>query len=740
MRLDISNLLTALLVVHEVRAGPLRPMRYAPPRRLGSREDVVNTEDRHRRREENFPECQPEKHGGGFGGGGFFGEIRDPQASVLSYVPPTEKRTQSDPPSRNPDPTPSPEICILPSAESSDAEDTTEVPSTAKPNETATGAREGISDTAGGLEEPTQAPESTVDKTSPAQTNGSPVVPTEEPSSGAVSETSTSDRASEEPTDAPKGTAGETAPAQTKSSPAEPTEDPSSGVGSETPTEGRVTETPSNSEESTATGPGSASGDPASAAESETGAEASGTLAGTSPGPTKTVTVTVTPEDDKTTGTADEETGSATASDGAASSGDPGEPGLTSAVSSSVDDPSPTESPIEGTDANTDEPPSPTGVVTDTDPGAVPSATEGRGASTDVASSAVGSETGTDATSTATGAQPSPSEVPPDNSTELTITPTGTVNMEVPTEVRMRPTSTATVPADVMERNIERAKELNELYSSLTRLSACKEGQIACVDGGVARCRAGAFSVEGCAAGMTCYALPMRTVRGTQIKCATEEEAAASLGQDGVPSQEPSGSASAAPGESPSEIASEAPSASATQAPGDGASEPPRESTQAPSQPAGGSTTTVTQQSTVTITSVVTPTKQLTFSSIITGGRLVSSSREQEPGETPAQSTEVGAVIPTTLGQSEPAEAGAPSPTREEPFPSNPIQIIPIKLEEGETSPTPEPPLQDLPVNHPVEVPISFRVPFGPATTVPVTVTVSAVETETVTETVTVGA
>ena len=60
MRLDVSNLLVALLVVHEVRAGPLRLVKYASPitrvgRALLTR--MIDTRDRKR----TFPSARRSK-------------------------------------------------------------------------------------------------------------------------------------------------------------------------------------------------------------------------------------------------------------------------------------------------------------------------------------------------------------------------------------------------------------------------------------------------------------------------------------------------------------------------------------------------------------------------------------------------------------------------------------------------------------------------------------------------------
>ncbi|OTB13836.1 hypothetical protein K445DRAFT_28887, partial [Daldinia sp. EC12] len=82
------------------------------------------------------------------------------------------------------------------------------------------------------------------------------------------------------------------------------------------------------------------------------------------------------------------------------------------------------------------------------------------------------------------------------------------------------------------------AKSYNKVFTSLTEESACASGQVACVNGNIGKCSsAGAFEITPCADTLTCYALPMTTVRGVQIGCWDDATARKALGGDVPPAE-----------------------------------------------------------------------------------------------------------------------------------------------------------------------------------------------------------
>ena len=261
-----------------------------------------------------------------------------------------------------------------------------------------------------------------------------------------------------------------------------------------------------------------------------------------------------------------------------------------------------------------------------------------------------------------------------------------------------------------MESNLEMAKALIDIYADLTPLSACSEGQIACVEGSFAKCNGGAFDLQACPKGSSCLVLPLDNVENVIIMCATEEEAAV-LG-DAVPSGIFSGSA----GPTSGGIATGVPSGGAGQTSGESVAPSPSEGpTEAPSQPGDSVTTTITEQSTVTITSTIESTRGRK-STVEEPG--VSDISTKDPEETPpptdpeapfpttvvaseieseAPSIEApssdGAVLPTN-GASDPVETKEPNPS-EGTGPVSPIKAFVEDLVNGDnpTSPSPSSPI-----------------------------------------------
>ncbi|KAK1457182.1 hypothetical protein CCUS01_01649 [Colletotrichum cuscutae] len=108
---------------------------------------------------------------------------------------------------------------------------------------------------------------------------------------------------------------------------------------------------------------------------------------------------------------------------------------------------------------------------------------------------------------------------------------TGTPNNQVPTIRTSTPAATATISPAVAANNLASAKTFNTLFASLTEQSACTAGQIACVKGNVGFCGAnGAFAIQSCGSGTSCFALPMTTTEGVIVGCYDPKVASQVLG------------------------------------------------------------------------------------------------------------------------------------------------------------------------------------------------------------------
>ncbi|KAK3376749.1 hypothetical protein B0T24DRAFT_228300 [Lasiosphaeria ovina] len=118
-------------------------------------------------------------------------------------------------------------------------------------------------------------------------------------------------------------------------------------------------------------------------------------------------------------------------------------------------------------------------------------------------------------------------------------TVTGTPISNVPTVITSLPAPTATVDAAVYAKNLELARQYNNLFANLTRESACREPQAACITGDVAKCGTnGGFVVTPCPSDTSCFALPMNTTDAVELSCVDKAAAAFILGT--LPSSSPS--------------------------------------------------------------------------------------------------------------------------------------------------------------------------------------------------------
>ncbi|GJC91726.1 prefoldin subunit [Colletotrichum higginsianum] len=107
----------------------------------------------------------------------------------------------------------------------------------------------------------------------------------------------------------------------------------------------------------------------------------------------------------------------------------------------------------------------------------------------------------------------------------------GTPNNQVPTIRTSTPAASTTVSPEVAANNLASAKTFNSLFASLTENSACAAGQIACVKGNIGLCGPdGAFAIQSCGAGTSCFALPMKTTEGVIVGCYDPEVASGILG------------------------------------------------------------------------------------------------------------------------------------------------------------------------------------------------------------------
>jgi hypothetical protein len=108
---------------------------------------------------------------------------------------------------------------------------------------------------------------------------------------------------------------------------------------------------------------------------------------------------------------------------------------------------------------------------------------------------------------------------------------TGSPNSKIPTAVTDIPFPTGTISPDILQSNLETAKQFNADFATLTPDSSCLANQAACITGKTALCGpAGTFVLTACPSGATCFALPMDNTEGVQLKCVDKATAERILG------------------------------------------------------------------------------------------------------------------------------------------------------------------------------------------------------------------
>ncbi|EJD00761.1 uncharacterized protein FOMMEDRAFT_88318, partial [Fomitiporia mediterranea MF3/22] len=78
------------------------------------------------------------------------------------------------------------------------------------------------------------------------------------------------------------------------------------------------------------------------------------------------------------------------------------------------------------------------------------------------------------------------------------------------------------------------AQALNAKFATLTAGDSCSDGENACVGTKFAQCTGGTWSVNDCAGGTQCFALPLVNSRGTSVTCDTENDALARIQATGA--------------------------------------------------------------------------------------------------------------------------------------------------------------------------------------------------------------
>ncbi|KAK4447722.1 hypothetical protein QBC34DRAFT_123013 [Podospora aff. communis PSN243] len=117
------------------------------------------------------------------------------------------------------------------------------------------------------------------------------------------------------------------------------------------------------------------------------------------------------------------------------------------------------------------------------------------------------------------------------NASDAPAKATGSPNSKIPTVVTDIPSPTGTISPDVLQSNLDTAKQFNADFATLTPESSCLANQAACITGKTALCGpAGAFVLTACPSGQSCFALPMDTTAGVQLKCVDKSTAERILG------------------------------------------------------------------------------------------------------------------------------------------------------------------------------------------------------------------
>ncbi|EIN08910.1 hypothetical protein PUNSTDRAFT_120434 [Punctularia strigosozonata HHB-11173 SS5] len=94
--------------------------------------------------------------------------------------------------------------------------------------------------------------------------------------------------------------------------------------------------------------------------------------------------------------------------------------------------------------------------------------------------------------------------------------------------------SASSSSSDFHLQNGKDAQALNAKFASLTSSDSCSDGEQACVSGSFAQCVGGTWTVSQCAAGTSCFALPLVNKAGTSLTCDSQSDAEARIAATGA--------------------------------------------------------------------------------------------------------------------------------------------------------------------------------------------------------------
>jgi len=129
--------------------------------------------------------------------------------------------------------------------------------------------------------------------------------------------------------------------------------------------------------------------------------------------------------------------------------------------------------------------------------------------------------------------QPATSAAPPPATTTPVATTTSATTTAVATTAASDPPTSSA--SGFQEQNGKDAQALNVQFATLTEGTSCTPGFVACVDGKFAQCPFGTVQIStACAAGTSCFALPLVNSPGTSVTCTTDDDAASRFAAAGV--------------------------------------------------------------------------------------------------------------------------------------------------------------------------------------------------------------
>ncbi|KAI0915233.1 hypothetical protein AcV5_005400 [Taiwanofungus camphoratus] len=151
----------------------------------------------------------------------------------------------------------------------------------------------------------------------------------------------------------------------------------------------------------------------------------------------------------------------------------------------------------------------------------------GTGAGNNTASGVASGTSSASATVSASASEPSATEDSCDDGEDGAATSSVAITTSAasPSTSASAPTSSSSSSGGFLLQNGQDAQKLNGQFASLTNSSSCNEGDNACVGGGFAQCVGGQYVVEGCASGLSCFALPLVNKQGTSLACTTQSDA-----------------------------------------------------------------------------------------------------------------------------------------------------------------------------------------------------------------------